>query len=185
MAAQPATRMTAEEFERDYLDAFSIELVNGRVVELMPGGADHGLAVSNATGILRAWANKSRKGRVFAGEVGIITQRKPDSVRGADVAYYSFKRLARGKRPSGFFSLAPDLAVEVLGIGKGWDAALKKASEYLSAGAARAWILAPRGRTLHGLSADAPPRQLTHRDVIRDPGVLPGFSCKVAEFFSE
>src|SRR5205085_2577926 len=115
----------------------------------------------------------------------IITQRRPDSVRGADVAYYSFKRLPRGKRPSGFFSVAPDLAVEVIGIGKGWDAALKKASEYLSAGAVRVWILDPRGRTLHVLSSDAPPRQLTHRDTIRDAAVLPGFSCRVAEFFNE
>ena len=92
MATQPATRMTAEEFERHYLDVPLCELVNGKVTELMAGGENHSLTVGNVTGILYAWAVKSRKGRVMAGEVGIITQRRPDSVRGADVAYYSFKR---------------------------------------------------------------------------------------------
>src|SRR5437867_7278770 len=107
MATQPSTQMSAEEFERDYLDVPSCELVRGRIIELMPGGGNYGLAVSNATQLLGRWAGKSRKGRVFSGEVGIVTRRKPDSVRGADVAYYSYKRLPRGKQPAGFFAVAP------------------------------------------------------------------------------
>src|SRR5438552_3712025 len=113
--------MTAEEFERRYLDVPLCELEDGKVVEVMPGGGDHSAVAHNVDRILGVWAVKSRKGRVFACEVGIITRRKPDSVRGADIAYYSYKRVPRGKRPSGFFSVAPDLAVEVIGIGKGWD----------------------------------------------------------------
>ena len=35
-------------------------------------------------------------GRVVTNDSGIVTQRDPDTVRGADVAYYSYARLPKG-----------------------------------------------------------------------------------------
>lgn len=185
MATMPSTQLTAEEFAGQYMDVPGYELVRGRVVRLMPGGWDHSYVEFNAGGILRNWAVRTKRGRVLGGELGIITRRKPDSVRGADVAYFSYKRLPRGKEPRGFVETPPELVIEVVGIDRGWRVCLDKASEYLRMGVDRVWILDPGKQSLHVLSGDGPPQQYTARNTIRDAAILRGFSCRVGEFFKQ
>jgi Uma2 family endonuclease len=186
MAATFITKrlLTAEEFARKYTDVFGVELVRGEVVKTPPAGWGHSVGNSNAHGMLYMWARRTGAGRVLTGEFGIVTERQPDTLRGADTVYYSFQRLPRGAEPPGFASVPPNLVVEVVGTGRSWKRLVKKAAEYLDMGVDRVWILDPKRKIMHIYrNEDEPPIQLSGDDEVRDETVLPGFSCRVSDFF--
>jgi Uma2 family endonuclease len=183
MATMTGTRLKAEEFEHRYADVDFCELERGEVVELTAGGWRHSAICFKVGFLLGDWARRTRLGRVLTGEAGLVTGRDPDTVRGVDVMYYSFERVAPGQEPESFAEIAPNLAVEVVGKGQGWRKMTEKAAEYLRLGADRVWVIDPRNRTLHVFHPDQPPRELKSAEVIVDEQLLPGFSCKLAELF--
>lgn len=180
-----SARMTAEEFAKVCEQLGPCELVRGEVVTLSPGGMDHSGISGAVAARLGAWTLQTGLGRVFANEAGLFFEQDPDTVRGADVAYFSFKRLPKGKRPSGFSRIPPELAVEVMGRGQVWSDILEKVGEYLRMGVDRVWVLDPATYHLHVFRANAEPVVLTEHDVVEDPEILPGFSYKVVEFFED
>lgn len=149
------------------------------------GGWKHSSLCAQIAGILREWARLSGKGRVLTGEAGVITSRDPDTVRGIDVAYFSFERVPRGKEPESFSEVAPTLAVEIVGKGQGWKKMTEKAAEYLRMGADRVWIIDPKRNTLHVFTADQPPREYGEKDTIENDAVLPGFVCRVGDLLTD
>lgn len=184
----PATlngRMTAEGFARRFAQVPCCELQRGEVVHLSPGAWDHSAISFRIAARLGEWAARRKRGRVLTNEAGLITRRRPDTVRGMDVAFFSYQRVPRGQEPSGFATVAPELVVEIIGKGQGWKAMVEKAGEYLAVGVDRVWIVDPRRMTLHVFQADHEPIRLTARDTLRDAAVLPGFACRLAELFQD
>ncbi len=175
--------ISAKRFERLAPELGPCELVRGEVVPLSPGGFEHGQISGSVAGLLSAWARRTRSGRVLTNEAGLITERRPDTVRGADVVYYSYRRVARGRGPKGFADVPPELVVEIVGKGQGWRAMVQKAGEYLRMGVDRVWVIDPKKRSLHVFRSDAPPSELGAGDRIRDAEMLPKFSCRVSDFF--
>lgn len=179
------TRLTAEEFEREYADADFCELERGEVVRWTAGGWGHSRIGARIAHFLSVWAEAARHGRVLIGEAGLITQREPDTVRGVDVAYFSFERLPTGAEPDGFVTVPPNLAVEIVGKGQGWGKMVEKAGEYLRMGVDRVWIVNSKTRTVHIYCADSDPQRLGEADTLSDPAFLPGFTCKVSAIFQD
>lgn len=179
------TLLTAEEFEARYADGPPCELVRGEVVELTAGGLRHSRITGLAYYLIEAWARRTGSGRAYAGESGLIIERGPDTVRGADVAYFSFQRFPTGREPTGFSKIAPELVVEVVGKGQGWDTMVEKTAEYLAMGVSRVWVLDPKGQTLHIFGGDAAPVELQGNELVRDEAILPGFFCRAAQFFQD
>ena len=177
--------LSAEEFAEQAKGTPSVELIRGAVVHLSPGGMGHSRSSFNVAYLLEMWARRTGLGRVLTNELGLITARNPDTVRGADVAYISYARLPKGTAPEGFCAIAPDLVAEVLGKGQGWDTMVAKAAEYLHMGAQRVWVLDPGKRTVHVFTPDQPPQKWGEADMLRDEAVLPGFSCCISEFFDD
>src|SRR5207248_3194546 len=126
-------------------------------IQLTASGLRHSRIAVRASYLLEAWARQSRRGRVFSGDAGLITERDPDSVRGADVAYFSYRRLPADQEPTGFSSVPAELVVEVVGQGQVWDAMVEKVGEYLSMGVDRVWVLDPEAQTVHLFGGDARP----------------------------
>lgn len=175
--------MTAAEFERVADQFGSCELVRGEVNPLAPAGFEHGENTAQVTHLLKTWATQSGLGRVLSGEIGLITEQRPDTVRGADVIYCSYSRLPRKQRVEGFGRIAPELVVEIVGNNRNWTALLRKAGEYFDMGVDRVWIVDPKRRRLCVLRPDDEPMVLSDRQIITDPATLPGFRCRVREFF--
>ena len=149
----------------------------------MAGGLPYGGISANITHFLSAWARRTRSGRVYTNEAGVITETDPDTVRGIDVAYFSYRRVPRGKEPKGFSRTPPELAVEIVGQAQGWNKMLEKAGEYLRMGVDRVGIVDPQTRRVHILRPDAEPQIFGERQTISDPAILPGFRCRVRDFF--
>jgi len=178
------TITSAEEFETFAEQIGPCELVRGEIVRLTFSDYPASRVASNVAYLLEDWSNRSKLGRGLI-NVGVVLETDPDTVRGADVAYISYRRLPKGRSPEGFLKTPPELVVEIVGKGQGWGEMVEKASEYLRRGVDRVWIINPETRRLHMYRADAEPVMLSGNDRLSDEAILPGFSCRVEEFFAD
>ena len=175
--------MTAEQFGQRPDPGYPEELVQGRVVAMSVPDRRHGYICGRADRIFGNFVDAHDIGRVICNDSGVITQRDPDTVRGADVAYYSFARLPKGTLPTGYGPEVPELVVEVRSANDRWRDVLEKISEYLNAGVLVVIVLDPEHQIAHVFSADDPPRRFGAEEELILPGVLEGFSVRVGRFF--
>ena len=175
--------MTAEEFGRRPDPGHPEELVQGRIVNHLLPDRRHGYVCGQASCILSLFIEERDLGRVIGNGSGVITGRDPDSVRGADVAYYSFARLPRGPLPTGYGPELPELVIEVRSSSDRWRDVLEKVSEYFKAGVLVVIVLDPETQVAHVFATDEPPRTLGAEEELAIPGILEGFSVRVGRFF--
>jgi Uma2 family endonuclease len=183
MASVSEATMTAEEFAtRDDLPEFC-ELVRGKVVEMNVPGSRHGQICFRFARLLAEHVEKNDLGHVLTNDSGVRTRRDPDTVRGADVAYYSFQRLPRGPLPAGYPDVAPELVAEVLSPSDRWPSVMAKVAEYLEAGVAVVLVLDPEAATVRVFDARGGISLLDDSQQLTVEQLLPGFSAAVAEIF--
>jgi len=179
------TLMTVGEFAKAAARLGPCELVRGEVVTLSPGGFSHSQIIVNVGALLKNWCRQTGSGRVVGGEIGIVVAQEPATVRGADVAYFSYERLPARLRPEGFSRVPPNLVVEILGKGHGWREMVEKTSEYLRMGVDRVWVIDSKSQRVHIFQAEAEPAVAGCGQMLRDEVVLPGFACAVDELFED
>lgn len=174
--------LTAEDLWNLPEDGFRHELVRGKLTSMTPPGGAQGAVVSLIAMRLSQLVWAQRLGAVVAGDAGFILRRAPDTVRGPDVAFVAFDRLAGGRLPDGYFEGAPAIAVEVVSPNDRPAEVQAKVGEWLAAGARQVWVAYPATRTLvvHGTGFTA---QLTENDTLTGGDVLPGFCCPVRDLF--
>jgi Uma2 family endonuclease len=178
-----APLMTAEDFARRPDPGVPEDLVRGQVKTMPPPDRRHGLVCGQAYFLLRLFVEARALGRVFANDSAVIVSRDPDTVRGADVAYYSFQRLAAGRLPAGYGPEVPELVIEARSAGDRWRDLHDKVNEYLNAGVLAVVVLDPDRRTAIVFPRDDAPRSLGPGDVLTLPEVFPDFAEPVARFY--
>ncbi len=183
-AGTEAGLLTVEQYaERPDTDG-PTELVRGRVVAMPPPGARHGYVCYRATILLASVVEARGLGRLLTNDSGVITEREPDTLRGADVAYYSYDRLPRGPVPAGYPAAAPDLVVEVRSPSDRWADLFKKVAEYLGVGVRAVVVLDPDEPAAYVFVADRPVRILRPGDDLTLPEIFgEEFRVPVAAFF--
>src|SRR5438552_2349446 len=117
------------------------ELVRGRVVEMNVPAPRHGQICSKVDRIVGNYAEEHGLGHVVTNDSGVLTEHDPDTVRGADVAFYSYSRVPRGKLSSGYLDTVPELVFEVRSPTDRWRKVLAKVLEYLEAGVSVVCVL--------------------------------------------
>ncbi len=178
---QPSALMTGEQL-------FSLgnlgrtELLKGRVVHLPPAEYLHGIVECHLATIVGNFVHQHKPGHVLSGGVGIYTQRNPDTVRGADVAYISKERLAQTQSKS-FLDVAPELIVEVLSPGDRWTEVIEKLDEYFEIDVQAVWIADPVRQEVFVYHSLTKVERFTTDDNLPGGTVLPGFEAAVSEFF--
>jgi Uma2 family endonuclease len=182
-AAEMVELIAAEQFGQRPDPGYPEELVRGRVVAKSVPDRRHGYVCGKAVRIFGNFVDAREIGRVLCNDSGVITERDPDTVRGADVAYYSYSRLAKGTLPTGDGPEVPKLVVEVRSATDRWREILDKVSEYLNAGVLVVVVLDPGPQVEQVFSADDPPRTLTTEEELVLPGVLDDFRVRVGRFF--
>jgi Uma2 family endonuclease len=176
--------MTAEQFARMPSDGTNAELVKGRVVRTPPDYPYHGYVCGEMLFRLRQFLDGQPLGRIFSNDSGVITERDPDTVRGADLAYYSFGRLPAGGIPQGdYFDVVPELVVEVRSPSDRWRKVIVKVGEYLTAGVAVVIVLDPQTRSAQIYRDEGLPQTFGPDDTLTLPDVLPGFEMGVRRVF--
>lgn len=182
--ATPTKLMTAEEFLAADLGEGTFELVRGEVISLPPAMPIHGFVCATIAILLGNFGRQSGLGYVLTNDTAVVTERNPDSVRGADVSFYREDRWHHSKLGNSLPPVPPTLIVEVYSPGNRRGQVLQKVDEYLSAGVSVVWVVYPKNRTVAIYRAlDEPPVVLQESDRIEGLAELPEFSCLVADFF--
>jgi Uma2 family endonuclease len=126
--------------------------------------------------------SQHKLGLTVGAETGFILRRRPDTVRGADVAFVSKARLP-DPLPKSYFPGAPDLAVEVVSPDDRYKDVERKAKAYVDAGSKLVWVVDPRRRTVTIHRSQSDLVVLPEDEDLEAGDVIPGFRCSVAELF--
>jgi Uma2 family endonuclease len=185
-ATPTAQRMTAEEFcdwvHRPENANKWFELVRGEVIELPPPLKLHGVVTGNVGWVLGNYVRQRGKGYLTTNDAGVILERDPDTVRGPDVALYEDADSFEDIHPK-YDEVPPRLAVEVLSPDDRADRVTRKIMDYLRNGVELVWVVDPEDRTVTVYPADNGPRLLEETEELDGGEVLPGFRCRLADFF--
>jgi Uma2 family endonuclease len=182
--AAPERLLTIQEYMQLPDNGVPNELVRGRVIPLTIPIPWHGFVCGKVCLLMGGFAELHDLGYPVANNAGIITERDPDSVRGADFAFYSYQRLPKGTlAKKGYLAVTPDLAVEVKSPDDRWKDILAKVAEYLNAGVAVVCVFDPGRSTVTVYHPDHPEKTYAEDETLTLPDVLPGFSVVVRRFF--
>jgi Uma2 family endonuclease len=176
--------LTIEEFIALPASGRPTELIRGRVVEMNPPYSYHGYVCGKVTLIIGGFIQANHLGYVTSNDSGVITERDPDTLRGADFTFHSYAKVPKGKLPKrGYIDVAPDLIAEVRSPSDSWKYVLAKVADYLNAGVVVVCVLDPERETATVYRADQPEVTLAKEESLEIPDLLPGLSAKVKQFF--
>ena len=161
------------------------ELEKGKVIQLPPPTFLHGHLCNEFAWWLTNYVKANESGHVGTNDSAVVTARDPDTVRGADVSYYSFTKIPRGVIPTGYFEFVPDLVAEVLSPSDRWPAVLSKVAEYLAAEVQVVLVIdpEPESKTIRVFRIDGTIDVLHDGDTLTLPTLMPGFELPLAKLF--
>ena len=187
MATVASKPMTAEEFfdwvnHPDNRDKYC-ELERGEIVEMTRQGIRHGFVCANVVRILQDFCIARKRGYVCCNDTGMVVERDPDTVRGPDVSLYEDAKTYQqleikwGENPA-------LLTVEVLSPNDTMGKVMRRVGEQLRFGVKAVLVVDPDARnvTVHRSGQEPAIFEENQEFVIED--VLPGFHCRVADFFA-
>jgi len=178
------TLIKADDFERMAPLLGPCELVKGEIVQMAPSGMGHSEVTTNICWLLLTHVKRAKSGRVLTNEAGIVVAQDPDTVRGADVLYLSYQRLAKAEKWKGFLRHPPELVVEVFADDDSWQKMETKIAEYHAIGVDMVWVAEPKTQSVRLYPKGGEPYVLHSNATIEDKA-LPGFRCSVSEFFED
>jgi Uma2 family endonuclease len=164
-------------------DGDRYELIDGRLREKRMGARSDEITVAVGTA-LRVHAYPARLGRVYAQTGFACFPGHPGRVRKPDVAFVARHRLTDDRSPDGYFLIRPDLAAEVVSPNDLFEEVADKLADYARAGIPLVWVVSPAARTVTVWRADGTGYVLDESGTLAAEGVLPGFSCPVADLFA-
>jgi Uma2 family endonuclease len=177
------THTTADELLTLPDDGSRYELIRGELRRMPPAGIEHGAIAINIGVAVGQFVKTHGLGVVFGAETGFKLASDPDTVRAPDLAFVRRERIPQEGIPQGFWSGAPDLAVEVVSPSDTYTAVEEKVREWLDAGTRLVLVVNPRTRTVTVYASQTQVTRLIESDLLSGGEVLPGFSCRVAELF--
>ncbi|MCC7363968.1 MAG: Uma2 family endonuclease [Dehalococcoidia bacterium] len=189
MTLETSTRLlTAEEFAELPGDprGWRSELVCGRVREMPPAGARHGLLASRLICALSDHSSPGASGAVLA-RAGYVIRRNPDVVRGPDVSFIAAAAIPEGGLPDGYVEGPPSLAIEVVSPHDLDRDVAEKLAQWLEAGTPVVWVVRPKNNTVtvHRPNGDAHTYGGTDVLTSADAGfAAEGFALPLAELFA-
>lgn len=178
VAITTKTPWTADELKR-LPDTHRYEIDEGELVIVSPAGRRHARMVAEITHRLTACVRQHNLGEVGAGELGIYLQRAPQTLRGADIAYFSTERVKQLGDTKGFVDVPPDLVVEVH-LPDEYDMP-RKVEQYLRAGVRAVWVVDPDAWTLTRHAPGHEPRRWQDPASVVEEPLLAGFGCPLGE----
>ena len=179
--------LTADEFfdwcHRPENEARQWELERGKVVEVSRPGERHCAVCANVTRLLGNYVWQRRKGYVCGNDTGVVWERAPDTVRGPDIILYDRSAKFEEMNPK-HSDEAPTLAVELLSPTDRPNRVNRRLGQFLKWGTKVVWLLDPEDRTVSIYRPGQLPQVLDDTDDLDGEPELPGFRCRVADFYS-
>lgn len=159
------------------------ELVRGEIVYMNLPSFRHGKVCAKISRIVGYYVDMHDLGHVLSNDSGVITQRGPDTVRGADVAFYSYAAVPKGESPWLYAANPPELVFEVKSPDDRWPKIHEKISEYLAVGVRIVCVADPKTETVAVHHSEKPVQSLSGDDELTLPDVLGDFRVAISKFF--
>ena len=173
--------------EQDVLEAESrngriCELIDGTLVEKTMASRESMLAAALIYFIHR-YLDSRNLGTVLAPD-GLL-KILPGQIRAPNVSFIRWERFPGGQPPkAAIFSIAPDLAVEILSEGNTDVEMDRKLREYFQSGVRLVWYIEPTTRTARAYTAMHEWTEISPHDSLRGGDVLPSFELPLAQLFA-
>lgn len=174
--------VTFEQF-LDMPDSADYELVEGRLVERKQMGVYANFVAAQITALLISYCREHKSGAVFNAETLYRCFGSPLTGRKPDVSFVRADRLSEQHVRAGFFTLVPDLVVEVTSPNDLVYNLEEKLAEYKRVGVPAVWVVHPNTRRVQVHRSDGTAVDLDEGGEIKGEPVLPGFACGVKDFF--
>jgi len=177
---QPGMKITEDELMRLPKDGRRWELVEGRLKEV-PTNWRH----DEIGGIIVAllMAHSRGLGSITTGQAGF--RMKNRNIRVPDVSFTRRERIpGGGPAPETFGDAAPDLCVEIISPSESPEDIAGKMREYFTSGAEQVWHVFPETQQVIVFTSPTEAQTFNGDDILNAGEMLPGFSYRVAEFFS-
>jgi len=159
------------------------ELLDGQLVERNVSKESSRIAIEIAR-LLGNEAAKKRDAEIYGSDLGYqCFADDRNRIRRPDVSLIRKDRLKTIDPDPGFMPIPADLVVEVISPNDNWVQGTRKVEQYLNAGFGSVWIVDPGTRIVVIHRADGSVTKLHENDEITGEAALPGFRCRVSEFF--
>lgn len=175
--------LTIEEYLALPDDGIPNELVRGKIVPLYVPTPRHGQICGHIVYLIGRYLDAHDLGHLVCNGSGVITERNPDTVRAAGIAFYSYQRVPHGPLPEGYLDVSPELIFEVRSPTDRWNVILAKVAEYLEAGVTVVCVLDQTTERCLVYRNDEPFQVITTEYELTLPDVLPGFRVIGRRFF--
>ena len=178
-----AKLVTADDLLRMPDDGCRYELLEGKLVKLAPAGYRHGVYVMTIGASLWQHVNATQSGEVSAAETGFRLASDPDTVRAPDAAFVSQARIDATEEVQGYWTGAPDLAIEVVSPNDTYTEVESKALQWLDAGSQAVFVVDPRRESVTVYRSRSDIVILTGEEVLEVQDVVPGWTLPLRELF--
>jgi Uma2 family endonuclease len=163
------------------LEQVDYELVDGKL-STRPLGAKSSWIGGRIQEYLFSFLADHHLGHLFNSDCG-YTCFPNGNLRKPDVSIVRLGRIEGEVIPSGWLTIPPDLAVEVLSPGDVADDMDQTVQEYLTAGVRLVWEVHPASKTVIVHRGDRTITALKVSDALSGEDVIPGFSVPLAKIF--
>jgi len=170
-------------WQRQQTDDQPYELVDGELISMSPTAGEHGGLMASFSRHLGNHVVPNRLGRVFAGDVGFIIGRNPDTVLAPDVAFVRADRLPPDQQQKRFMPLVPDLVVEIVSPSNSPHEIEEKVRRYHEASVPLVWLAYVDERRVVVRERGEAPRAVGVGEILDGASVLPGLRLAIADLF--
>lgn len=179
-------RWTSQDLELLPDDGNRYEIVDGELYVARQPHLHHQIVCTKVATLLQQWSDQTQIGMPII-EPGVIFTNDNDVV--PDVVWISYSRLSTAFKEDGKLHSSPELVIEVLSPGVENERRDRevKLKLYSRRGAEEYWLVNWQERRLevyrHLEGILELEKTLNENDTLQSP-LLPGFSCKVGQFFT-
>ena len=164
-------------------DGYRYELWEGRLVKLAPAGYTHGVYAMRIGSRLAVHVDRYGLGQVTTAETGFRLATDLDTVRAPDAAFVTKERIDAAGEVQGYWTGAPDLAVEVISPNDAYTEVESKALQWLDSGTRAVVVVDPRRQSVTVYRSRSDIVILTGDEVLEIQDVVLGWTLPLRELF--
>jgi len=182
MTAELLEEVTEDHLQR-LLDETGGEYINGEEVE-KPMGAESEYIGSRLLTFLFSFVDDHNLGRVFGSQTGyrcFPNERK--RIRKPDVSFIAATRPESAELPQGDWTIAPDLAIEIISPHDKYIEVEEKVVDYRLAGVKLIWIVNPATKSVVIRRLDRTCAEIDGDATLEGEAVVPGFTLALSRLF--
>lgn len=179
---QATKKLTLEEFLALPVGDVANELIEGQAVTKMSPKRFHAGVQKALLILMDVWAKNW--GHLYPKWAVLLKRNNEDWVPVPDITCVSYNRLAADWMEDAACPVAPELVIEIISPGQTFGGLSQKATDYLTAGVLRVWIVDCQALSITVFYPDAPPRTYTKSSTITD-SILEGLELTAGQVFQQ